>query len=81
MKRTSIPLLWKQVLKAFWGKCASCLENRPSYSLPLAWHEINCSSALQASEGKNNSHHPLRPPAWAFPSSHQMACCVACDWE
>lgn len=40
------PLLWKQVLIAFWGKCASCLGNRPSYSLPLAWHEINCSSAL-----------------------------------
>lgn len=26
-------LLWKQVLIAFWGKCASCLGNRPSYSL------------------------------------------------
>lgn len=54
-----LPLLWKQVPRAFWGKCASCLGNRPSYSLPLAWHEINCSSALRVSEGENNSHHPV----------------------
>lgn len=74
------PLLWKQVLRAFWGKCASCLGNRPSYSLPLAWHEINCSSALRVSEGENKSHHPVSS-CLGLPSSHQVACGVPYVWE
>lgn len=61
------PLFWKQVLRAFWEKCASCRGNRPSYSLPLAWHEINCSPALHISEGEDNSHHLPCPPALASP--------------
>lgn len=73
------PLLWKQVLRAFWGKCASCLGNRPSYSLPLAWHEINCSSALRVSEGRTT---PIpRVLLLGPPSSHQMACGAAYVWE
>lgn len=64
------PLLWKQVLRAFWEKCASHHGNRPSYSLPLAWHEINCCLALQVSEGGDNSGHPLCP-ASASLSSHR----------
>lgn len=42
----------KQVLGAFCEKCASQRGTRPAYSLPLAWHEINCCLALRAPEGR-----------------------------
>lgn len=35
---------------AFWERRTSCSGNRQSYSLPLAWHEINCCA----------SHKPFR---------------------
>lgn len=40
---------------AFWERYTSCSGHRPSYSLPLAWHEINC-APLKPFKGR---HLPL----------------------
>lgn len=38
---------------AFWERHTSCSGNRPSYSLPLAWHEINCCAPRKPFRGRH----------------------------
>lgn len=50
---------------AFWEKHTSSSGNGTSYSLPLAWHEINCCAPLNI-QGKTPATLP--PPALVTPS-------------
>lgn len=43
----------KQVLWLSGKGIPSCSGNRPSYSLPLAWHDINCCAPLNPFKGRH----------------------------